>query len=50
MKACDEPAARWELTERKIVVCYELAADFGQLYRGYADEKVTKADARKRGR
>jgi hypothetical protein len=50
MKACDEPAARWELTERKIVVCYELGADFSQLYRGYSDEKVTKAYARKRGR
>jgi hypothetical protein len=51
MRECGEPAARWEITEQKIVVCYELAADFAQLYRDYADvpERAASA-ARKRGR
>jgi hypothetical protein len=49
MRSCNEPAARWELTERKIVVCYELAADFAQLYRDYANEAESAAtDARGR--
>jgi hypothetical protein len=36
MRSCGESAARWELTEQKIVVCYELAAEFAQLHRNYA--------------
>jgi hypothetical protein len=36
MAACGEPAARWDLSLQKITVCYELAADFAQLYRDYA--------------
>ena len=38
MTACGEPAARWDLSARKIIVCYELAVDFGDLYRDYAVE------------
>ena len=37
MRTCDEPAARWDLSTRSITVCYELAADFGQLYRDYSE-------------
>ena len=49
MRVCNEPAARWEHMERKIIVCYELAADFAQLYRGYADgPEGTATDARGR--
>ena len=50
MITCNEPGAHWDLSIRKIIVCYELAADFADLYRGYAVEpkpKRTKA-ARKR--
>jgi hypothetical protein len=36
MTSCNEPAARWDLSLQKIIVCYELAADFAQLYRDYA--------------
>jgi hypothetical protein len=37
MMACGEPNARWAPTLKKIVVCYELATDFVDLHRGYAD-------------
>jgi len=43
MRICNEPAARWEHTERKITVCYELAAEFAQLYHDYADESERTA-------
>ena len=29
------PNARWDLKEHKLFVCYELAADFADLYRSY---------------
>jgi hypothetical protein len=35
MMTCNEPAARWDISVQKIIVCYELAADFAQLYRDY---------------
>jgi hypothetical protein len=51
MRVCNEPAARWEHMERKIIVCYELAAEFAQLYRDYADAPAsTASDSRRRGR
>ena len=40
MTDCGEPGAHWDLSLRKIVVCYELAVDFANLYRGYADHEV----------
>jgi len=40
MADCGEPGAHWDLSLRKIVVCYELAVDFANLYRGYADHEV----------
>ena len=36
MEECGEPGARWDLSDRKIHVCYELAADFGSMYRDSA--------------
>jgi len=48
MTPCDEPA-HWDLSARKIIVCYELAADFGNLYTGYAVEAFdTDAAGRRR--
>jgi len=38
MTSCNEPSARTDLAARKIIVCYELAADFAELYRDYAVE------------
>jgi hypothetical protein len=43
MEECGEPGARWDLSDRKIHVCYELAADFGMMYRDYGKEPTAKA-------
>jgi hypothetical protein len=40
MMACGEPNARWAPLLHKVVVCYELAVDFADLHRGYADHEV----------
>jgi hypothetical protein len=34
-QTCGFPNARWDLQTHKLVVCYELAADFADLYRTY---------------
>ena len=34
-QTCGFPNARWDLQTHKLVVCYELAADFADLYRSY---------------
>lgn len=39
VQTCGSPGARWDLQERKIIVCYELAVDFADLYRGYGAEQ-----------
>jgi Putative metallopeptidase len=35
MRTCGFPNARWDLSTRKLTLCYELAADFEELYRAY---------------
>jgi hypothetical protein len=35
MASCGFPNARWDLQTHKLTLCYELAADFADLYRGY---------------
>jgi Putative metallopeptidase len=35
MQSCGSPNARWDLSTHKLTVCYELSADFADLYRGY---------------
>jgi hypothetical protein len=35
MKACGEVNARWIYREKRVVVCYELADEFAELYRQY---------------
>jgi hypothetical protein len=35
MRTCKEPTARWDLTTRKVVICYDIVAEFSQLYRAY---------------
>lgn len=37
MQSCGMPGAQWDLARRKLTLCYEMAADFAQLYRQYAD-------------
>jgi plasmid stabilization system protein ParE len=36
MQSCGDINARWVDTTRKLTICYELAADFGELYRDFA--------------
>jgi hypothetical protein len=36
-RLCDSPTASWDLTARKIYICYELAFDYAELYRDYGD-------------
>jgi hypothetical protein len=40
MTDCGEPGAHWDLSLRKIIVCYELAVDYANLYRGYGSQEV----------
>jgi hypothetical protein len=35
VEACGEPDLHWDLQSQKILVCYEMAQDFANLYRGY---------------
>jgi hypothetical protein len=35
VKSCGDPNLSWDLSIQKIVVCYEMAQEFAQLYRGY---------------
>jgi hypothetical protein len=35
VKSCGQPDLHWDLQSQKILVCYEMAQDFAQLYRGY---------------
>jgi hypothetical protein len=37
MQSCGYPNARWDLPTHKLTLCYELAADFADLYRAYGD-------------
>jgi hypothetical protein len=45
MQSCGFINAAWVQDTRKLTLCYELAADFGDLYRGYG---LTQASSRKR--
>jgi Putative metallopeptidase len=35
IKSCGQPDLHWDLSTQKILVCYEMAQDFANLYRGY---------------
>jgi putative metallopeptidase DUF4344 len=51
MQSCGYPNARWDLATRKLTLCYELAAEFADLYRSYggaAVDGVRTADSSKR--
>jgi Putative metallopeptidase len=42
MTSCGTPNAHWDLATHSITVCYELAADFADLYRGYGAKQKVK--------
>jgi Putative metallopeptidase len=52
LQACGFPNARWSLPTRKLTLCYELAADFAELYTAYgaapAETRLTTRASRKR--
>ena len=51
MQSCGSPNAGWNPSTRKLTVCYELARDFADLYRGYGDvlaDGTRTADSSKR--
>ena len=35
VKSCGQPDLHWDLSTQRILVCYEMAQDFANLYRGY---------------
>ena len=35
MQTCGQPGARWDLTTKAVIICYEIALEFAQLYRSY---------------
>jgi Putative metallopeptidase len=40
LQTCGEPGARWDLTAKAVIVCYEIVQEFAQLYRSYRTIKV----------
>jgi Putative metallopeptidase len=50
MQSCGYPNAQWIPKARKISLCYELAADFGDLYRGYGDRPASSEPRKPRAR
>jgi hypothetical protein len=40
MQTCGDPGARWDMALKKVIVCYEIIADFGQLDRMYGHMKA----------
>jgi hypothetical protein len=40
MTTCSDPGAFWDVSVRKVFVCYELAIDFAELHRGYAEHEI----------
>jgi Putative metallopeptidase len=50
MQGCGYPNAQWLPKPRKISLCYELAADFGDLYRGYGDRPASSEPRKPRAR
>jgi hypothetical protein len=43
MQTCGFPNARWALATRKLTLCYELAADFAELYTTYGTAETRRA-------
>ncbi len=45
MQSCGFINARWVVTTRKLTLCYELAADFAELYRDFNSPQTAKKEA-----
>jgi hypothetical protein len=46
MRSCGAPGARWTVPTRTLHVCYEIAQEFGELYRGYGSIRKTAKRSR----
>jgi hypothetical protein len=44
VKSCGQPDLHWDLSTHRILVCYEMAQDFANLYRGYGLTHVMKPE------
>ena len=44
MRTCGSANATWNESTRKLTLCYELAADFAELYRSYNDKLMASAN------
>jgi hypothetical protein len=44
MQTCGSDNATWNESERKLTLCYELAAGFAELYRSYNDKLIASAN------
>ena len=42
IKSCGQPDLHWDISNQKILVCYEMAQDFANLYRNYGLNHVMK--------
>jgi len=50
MQSCGYSNAQWLPRARKVSLCYELAADFADLYRGYGDRPASSEPRKPRAR
>jgi hypothetical protein len=50
MQSCGYPNAQWLPKAHKVSLCYELAADFADLYRGYGDRPADSVTRKPRAR
>jgi hypothetical protein len=46
MQTCGEPNARWEFRTKKVIVCYEMADEFADLYRKFGRSMAFSLDNR----
>ena len=42
MRSCGEPGARWTIPRRQVHICYEIAQEFADLFRGYGREQTMR--------
>jgi hypothetical protein len=50
LQGCGYPNAQWLAKARKLSLCYELAADFADIYRGYGDRPASGEPRKPRAR
>jgi hypothetical protein len=46
VKMCGDSSAQWSVIEHKVILCYELADEFVQLYKQYGEKPLTALSPR----